>query len=193
MYAGALCGDICTRLSMCGVDGLSAAQCPPPKSLRFRTLHHLPALHANSSVGIGLVNSMDTNLITLCKSTIKEWDLRASLQHLTIISNPRWPYTLFTSFHIIVISYIQESDVNIYTFYTFCIIQLIAWMIGGVDRNLSTPYLHLFWLYLHLFRPVLAENGGISGCIWWEKENYLAIWRQKTAENRKKIWFQNVK
>ena len=44
----------------------------PPKSLRFRTLHHLPASLANSSVGIGLVNSMDTNHITLCKSTINE-------------------------------------------------------------------------------------------------------------------------
>ena len=72
MYAGALCGDICTRLSMCGVDGLSAAQYPPPKSLRSRTLHHPPASLANSSVGIGLVNSMDTNHITLCKSTIKK-------------------------------------------------------------------------------------------------------------------------
>ena len=45
---------------------------PPPKSLRFRTLHHLPASRANSSVGIGLVNSMDTNLTTLRKSTINE-------------------------------------------------------------------------------------------------------------------------
>ena len=72
MYAGALCGDICTRLSMCGVDGLSGAQCPPPKSLRFRDLRHLSALLANSSVGIGVVNSMDTNLITLRKSTINE-------------------------------------------------------------------------------------------------------------------------
>ena len=138
---------------------------PPLKSLRFRTLDHLPASLANSSVGIGLVNSMDTNHTTRCKGTINEWDLRASLQHLTIISNPRWPDALFTSFHIIVISYIYESNVNIYTFYTFCIIQLIAWMIRGVDRYLSTPFLHLFWLYLHLFRPVLAENGRISGCI----------------------------
>ena len=45
---------------------------PPPKSLRSRTLHHLPASLANSSVGIGIVNSMDTNHITLCKSTINE-------------------------------------------------------------------------------------------------------------------------
>ena len=45
---------------------------PPPKSLRFRALRHLPALLANSSVGIGVVNSMDTNLITLRKSTINE-------------------------------------------------------------------------------------------------------------------------
>ena len=44
----------------------------PPKSLKFRALRHLPALLANSSVGIGLVNSMDTNHITLCKSTINE-------------------------------------------------------------------------------------------------------------------------
>ena len=151
----------------------------PPKSLRFRTLHHLSASLANSSVGIGLLNSMDTNHITLCKNTINEWDLRASLQHLTIISNPRWPYALFTSFHIIVISYIHKSDVNIYTFYTFCIIQLIAWMIGGVDRNLSTPYLHLFWLYLHLFRPVLAENGRISGCFRREIEGSSGIWSDR--------------
>ena len=115
------------------------------------------------------------------------------IQYLTIISNPRWPYTLFTSFHIIVISYIQESDVNIYTFYTFCIIQLIAWMIGGVDRYLSTPFLHLFWLYLHLFRPVLADNGCISGCFRREKESNLAVWRQSVAENCKKKWFRNVK
>ena len=152
---------------------------PPPKSLRFRDLSHLPASLANSSVGIGLVNSMDTNHITLCKSTINEWDLHASLQYLTIISNPRWPYALFTSFHIIVISYIHKSDVNIYTFYTFCIIQLIAWMIGGVDRNLSTPYLHLFWLYLHLFRPVLAENGRISGCFRREIEGSSGIWSDR--------------
>ena len=70
----------------------------------------------------------------------------------------------------------------IYTFYTFWIIWLIAWHIGGVDRYLSTPFLHLLGLYLHLF-----------GLFWLTMLVFRAVFGGKKAcrstKTFKKVYF----
>ena len=46
-----------------------------------------------------------------------------------------------------------------YTSYTFLLNMLIECWLQGVDRHLSTPYLHLFGIYLHLLEH-------FCGCLW---------------------------